>query len=131
MSYYFEKIKTERKINGMVAVELLRDAMQTQGPDFKYKNKYGTCQNFDALTGTIGQCIVGVVAEKLGFNADQVGQGMAETTVDNLRAAGYTVTKAANQAFAVAQEVQDGGATWGVAVKAAQRAVGNVGEDAL
>lgn len=111
------------KIDLDEARRLLLQAMQTQGRDFVYNVDGGTCRNVPTLSASEDDprrktgCLVGTAMQLSGRIADM--QYYAEGSVLMFD---HCLTHLALDYFSIAQEVQDGGGTWGDAYDRAEQA---------
>ena len=125
-------------LDGAGAISSLRSVVFENGPDYVYKRVEayglgGACVNFHN-----GQpsCIVGQVFGLLGLTAEKAEElGVAGTTIASTSCRflndsdfEWNFTPAAIGILAVAQDIQDGGKSWGEALKAAEARYADLGE---
>ena len=131
-------------INVQKARELLKAAMETQGPDFKYATHFGTACLYEKVTDGLWMelydvslqgpndlslpgpddprrktaCLIGVA---LDLHGETFHHG-STTNIHSLALHNPTrITSQAGEYFRHAQKVQDSGGTWGNAYEEAER----------
>ena len=124
-----------RKITKNDAVKMLNKAIDTKGQDgynYVYKDEFEACRYTNGdMENPVGQCIVGQAFVNEGFQMWQKNpfRGVDKDPIEGPITSQLVVfaeendiefTEGAKLVFVVAQTVQDGGGTWGVAVDAAR-----------
>lgn len=122
---------TERTIGAREVLELLKKARDRRGAEYVYPpavTRDGCVYVERDDKGNLHpSCIVGdmlvtdVHVEPEWFLDNAVNETASFEVTDLLPGVGVTLTPLANHLLATAQDAQDGGATWGVAVERAER----------
>lgn len=118
---------SEKVITADEVLGALLQAVNDKGRDYRYKDEYSTCVNFDVndVTGKREpRCIAGHAYETLGVDqlvSDHGSYGISlREMVDH---GAVKIEPSGIRALAVAQEIQDSGGTWGIAYTAAAAVV--------
>jgi hypothetical protein len=116
-----------RKISGGTSevLDLLTKIVSEQGEDFIYQPLPGTDGQCQYVHGDQPRCLVGHVLFRLGVPLDALrelddGTGANIGVVDLAWALNLDMPAEAQNALSAAQDRQDGGETWGVALQAAR-----------
>jgi hypothetical protein len=135
-------------VNRARALEVLGEAMQTQGPDFVYSPDGRLDCYYHKLDGTeieslegteieslpdyvdprtITGCLAGVAFGILGIDVPSGSGPSARDVIETaIQRAKWFFTPAAISAFQTAQTDQDAGSTWGAAVDHAEKTTVNL-----
>lgn len=127
-------INERRVIDTDRALDLLKKAVYERGTDYVYKDHFERCQNFlvrDHKHHKAGEaaCIVGHAMDQLGLTIRECGNMGAQNTRDmvNGKNTGYFITEGAMLVFKIAQKIQDGGGSWGLARDTARDSIAVLG----
>lgn len=125
-------------LDGAGAISSLRTVVFEAGPDYVYKRVEayglgGACVNFHNGEPS---CIVGKVFSLLGLTAEKAeefnvaGMAIASTSCERLNRSDFEwkFSNAAIGVLVTAQDCQDGGMSWGQALKAAEDRYAKYGE---
>lgn len=121
-----------RNLSGQEAVLLLRKVVFEKGPEYVYPpdimERFGSCQNF---LDEQPSCVVGHVLHALGLDLEtatglNISGGIAAEAVTrdlNEHPFGWHFSREATNVLTSAQNLQDMGAPWGVALEYAERSL--------
>jgi hypothetical protein len=104
------------------ARKLLKQAVDTQGPDFVYNSGgNGACDYLPTRRNRSTGCLIGVALGLAGVDVNRLGAGAVCALAPIWRAKDIVqLDHKTTKYFTVAQAVQDTGGTWGEALEAAE-----------